>query len=227
MTDLLYLAFNRLEFTRRSFSTMLANTDWSKIDRLLVYDDGSSDGTREYLAEQVARAPVESSLRATQKLGPVGIMVDYLSRTEEDGLFVKIDNDVMLPPGWLGRGLEVMASDPTIDLLGIEAIRPLGPGPHRFLPAVHIGGIGFMRIRAFEGCAPTPRGRYGFTKWQTSHDRVKKGWIDPAIPVCLLNLMPFEPWLSLSREYVLNGWQRDWPPPMPPECKAHWDWWAP
>jgi hypothetical protein len=225
MTELLYLAFNRLEFTRKSFSTMLANTDWKRVDRLTVYDDGSTDGTREYLAEQVKVAPVESTLRATEKLGPVGIMVHYLTQDEQDGIFVKVDNDVMLPPNWLDEGLRVML-DPTIDLLGIEAIRPAGPGPRGFSPAEHIGGIGFMRHRAFRGCLPTPRGRFGFTKWQSAHDHVKKGWIDPAMPVCLLNLVPFEPWLSLSRQYIANGWQRDWPGPLPESSKVQWEWWA-
>lgn len=226
MIDILYLAWNRLEFTRKSFETMLANTEWHKgVDRLFVYDDGSEDGTCEYLEEAVRRSPVKAKLIKTARIGPVGVMIDYICHTNIDGIFVKIDNDVMLPPGWFSDGLSVMLSDPTIDLLGIEAIRPLGPAPRSFYPDEHIGGVGFMRTRTFEGCVPAPRGRYGFTKWQNVHTKVRKGWIDPALPVCLLNLVPFEPWASLSRQYVAKGWQRDWPPPMPANFNVYWDWW--
>jgi glycosyltransferase involved in cell wall biosynthesis len=227
MTDILYPAWNRREFTVKSFETLLANTDWNLVDHLFLYDDGSTDGTLEYLVSQVDAAPVETQLITTSGIGPVGIMVDYLRRaSEEDRVFAKIDNDLMLPPNWLEDCLQVMRNDASIDLLGIEALRPIGAGPHGFYPAEHIGGIGLMRTRAFARCAPTPNGRFGFTKWQTSHDDVKKGWIDPAIRVCLLNLMPFEPWISLSREYIAKGWQRDWPEPLPETHKKLWEWWA-
>jgi glycosyltransferase involved in cell wall biosynthesis len=229
MIDLLYLAFNRLEFTRKSFSTMLANTDWRLIDRLVIYDDGSTDGTREYLKEQLDHAPVKAALYQSQNLGPVEIMNTYLKLAqvagEDDGIFVKIDNDVMLPPGWLPECLEVM-KDPTLDLLGIEAIRPIGHRPRGFHLAEYIGGIGLMRHRAFRCCLPTPRGRFGFTSWQDQHRDVKKGWLDPALPVCLLNLVPFEPWRSLSLEYIQKGWQRDWPPYWAEIDTTRWEWWA-
>lgn len=232
MIDLLYLAFNRLEFTRKSYETMLANTDWSRIDRLVIYDDGSSDGTREYLKEQLTHAPVKAALYQSQNLGPVGIMSTYLQLTqvagENDGIFIKIDNDVLLPPGWLPECLEVMR-DPTIDLLGIEAIRPIGrpldPGPRGFRETEYIGGIGLMRHRAFRCCLPLAQGRFGFTAWQDNHKQVKKAWLDPALPVCLLNLLPFDPWRGLSLEYIHKGWQRDWPPFLPESETKFWEWW--
>ena len=228
MTDLLYLAFNRLEFTRKSFSTMLANTDWSQIDRLIIYDDGSTDGTREYLKEQLAHTPVKAALYQSQALGPVGIMNTYLQlgnvRGEGDGLFIKIDNDVMLPPGWLPECLEVMR-DPSIDLLGIEAMLSIGPGPRASRETLYIGGIGLMRHRAFRCCLPFAQGRMGFTAWQDEHKQVKKAWLDPALPVCLLNLVPFDPWRSLSLEYIQKGWQRDWPSFLPKTETKFWEWW--
>jgi cellulose synthase/poly-beta-1,6-N-acetylglucosamine synthase-like glycosyltransferase len=226
MNDLLYLAFNRLEFTRKSFETMLANTHWSAFDRLVIYDDGSTDGTREYLEDQAKKiTAVETKLVVTQRQGPVGIMVDYLSHADQDGLFAKIDNDVMVPPGWFPESYALMKRDPMIDLLGIEAMYAIGSGPREFMPAEYIGGIGLMRRRAFAKCLPTPRGRFGFTAWQQDHPRVVKGWIKPALPICLLNLVPFEPWRSLSLEYIAKGWQRDWPGFMPAEFNAYWDWW--
>ena len=228
MIDLLYLAFNRLDFTRKSYETMMANTDWSLIDRLVIYDDGSTDGTREYLKDQLAHAPVKAALYLTKNLGPVGIMNTYLQLTQisgdDDGIFIKIDNDVMLPPGWLPECLEVMR-DPTIDLLGIEAMLSIGASPRVSRETAYIGGIGLMRHRAFRCCLPMPRGRFGFTSWQDTHTQLKKAWLDPALPVCLLNLVPFEPWRSLSLEYIQKGWQRDWPPFLPETETKFWEWW--
>lgn len=237
MTEILYLAWNRLEFTRKSYETMLANTDWSRVDRLVVYDDGSTDGTAEYLREQVSLAPIPTRYSWSRNLGPVGIMRHYLV-DDDPGLFIKIDNDVMLPPGWLPECLQVMQDHPELDLLGIEAIRPVGVGPRSFRATDHIGGIGLMRYGAFECCLPTPAdqgSRYGFTEWQWRHDgsasggfhaNVKKGWLDPALPVGLLNLVPVEPWRSLSLEYIRKGWQRDWPAPWEADDARRWEWFA-
>jgi hypothetical protein len=47
--ELVYLAWNRKVFTEASFALLRANTDWDLVDRLVVYDDCSTDGTREWL----------------------------------------------------------------------------------------------------------------------------------------------------------------------------------
>lgn len=52
-----------------------------------------------------------------------------------------------------------------------------------------------------------PSGRSGFSEWQHTYQPVR-GWIRPDLPVALLDRVPLEPWLSLSQEYIANGWQR-------------------
>jgi glycosyltransferase involved in cell wall biosynthesis len=47
--DLCYVAKNRLEFTRETFRRLRENTDWASIRNSIIYDDGSTDGTRELL----------------------------------------------------------------------------------------------------------------------------------------------------------------------------------
>lgn len=230
MIDILYCAWNRLEFTRKSFETMLANTDWSKVSRLVVYDDGSDDGTLEYLRRAIEQSPVPFLLCATLGLGPVGVMRDFLKR-EGAPLFAKIDSDTMLPPGWLGECLDIMERNPGLGLLGIEAridAEPSGPPPRQIYAAAFIGGIGVMRRAAFSDLpdADGPRSRFGFGAWQDRHPEVGKAWINPPLPVCLLNMVPFEPWASLSKEYVAKGWQRSWPDVYGPERSDLWDWWA-
>lgn len=235
MVDIMFLAWNRKAFTIESFQTMLANTEWERVGRLYVYDDGSSDGTREWLELQTAPVPIE--LQLTRFGSPVSAFADFVSRATAPAI-VKVDNDVILPPGWLSESLGVLARNPQLSILGIEAMfDPSEPvvGQRGFTPASQIGGIGLFRRNIFHGELPSalgPNGErdysgtkyWGFGAWQSHHPEAKRGWIRPSLPVCLLNLLPFEPWLSLSREYVAKGWQRPWPKPYAESRRDLWAW---
>lgn len=226
MIDIIYLAWNRLEFTKASMAAMIANTDWTRVRRLVVYDDGSTDGTREYLRS--VAYPGRAEFVFARIGGPVAITNHYLSNSPSE-IFAKVDNDTMLPPRWLNECLKVMDECPGLDLLGIEAFNPVEPeARHRsFRAAAHIGGIGLMRRRAFRTLPHHhgPGGRFGFTQWQRDNAGVVKGWIDPSLPVFLLDKMATEPWADLSRQYIAQGWQRKWPQ-YADDCAALWNWWA-
>jgi hypothetical protein len=223
MIDLIYLAHNRLEFTKASLHAVLANTDWSRVGKFLVYDDSSRDGTREYLEQVSGLGP---SLILGEFGSPVNVMRDYLANHRQHSIFAKIDSDTMVPPGWLDECLGVMEREPDLDLLGIEAFNPVMAGPveRSYTQARFIGGIGLMRARAFESL-PEPNGRYfGFTEWQERNPQVKKGWIAPSLPVFLLDRLPMEPWRSLSKKYVEEFGQRDWGP-YDVNNSDLWVWW--
>ncbi len=165
-TEILYLAHNRREFTEASLNALQANTNWGLVDRLIAYDEESTDGTLELLQERLAIISeiVPTELRSGKWLGPVGVMKDYLARTNCD-LFCKIDSDVILPPAWLDSCITVMEQNPELDLLGIEPPhsrtgRPgrhgqhqyditmreeITPGPLRYVACKSIGGVGMMR----------------------------------------------------------------------------------
>jgi hypothetical protein len=223
--DLLYLAHNRREFSRATLAAMRANTEWPLVRRIVLYDDASVDGTAELLA--AFRAPVETVFRPVSIGSPVGVMNHFLVADEVAPLFVKIDSDTMLPPRWLTACSTTMEQNPHVDLLGLEAMRPVDAnvGRRHARPAEYIGGIGIMRTDAFSKSLPRPNGRFGFTAWQADQVSRQKAWIDPALPVCLLDRMPLEPWKSLSAEYVKQGWQRPWEP-YRMDQNALWDWWT-
>lgn len=225
MIDLLYLAHNRREFTRSTLAALFANTDWSLVRRVVLYDDGSVDGTAELLA--AFQAPVETVCRVVTVGSPVGVMNHFLTADEVAPLFVKIDNDTMLPPRWLTVCSQMMEQNPLVDFLGLEPMHVVDPqvGRRHARSAEYIGGIGIMRADAFSNSLPRPNGRFGFTAWQTDQASRQKAWIDPALPVCLLDRLPIEPWKSLSAEYVKQGWQRPWKP-YRMDQNVLWDWWA-
>lgn len=241
MIDVLFVAWNRLEFTKAAVEALLQNTDWEKHEaRLILYDDGSEDGTREYLQGFAAECPdIELRLmgpREGRRVGPVAVMVDHIQRTDPQDenaphIFAKIDSDTMVPPGWLDETHRVMRINPGLDFLGIEAMHAIDPRPSEtrtFEPARHIGGIGLFRTRAFSHSLPRPNvrdGRFGFTEFQLNTPHLIKGWTVPALPVFLLDHLPRDPWQSLSREYVDRGWQRNCDL-YAEGCKPMWSWWC-
>ena len=154
--------------------------------------------------------------------------------------FAKIDNDTIVPPGWLDACIAIAETDNT-DLIGIESrycqfppmvVTP-GPDPYpvvKYRPTDHVGGIGLFRREVFDRYPlPKPNNTYyGFTEWQWQHPDVRKCWIDPPLPVFLLDHLPMEPWKSLGEEYERNGWQRrQWGYYDEVEDRKLWEWWNP
>lgn len=231
MIDLIHLSHNRLEFTKATLAAVEANTNWDLVDQFIVYDDESTDGTREYLREWATKTKINAQV--IERFGafghPVSVMRDYLRIFRKHSIFGKLDSDTMVPPGWLDECLGVMERHPELDLLGIEAMTGVADSVERrsYSEARFIGGIGLMRGSAFSRSVPEPNGQFfGFTEWQERNPQVKKGWIDPALPVFLLDRLPMEPWRSLSVEYVEKFGQRKWPPYSPASTDL-WGWWKP
>lgn len=213
MTDILFLTHNRLEFTKACFNSLLVHTDWSKVDRFVWYDDASIDSTQFLFSALHPSIPVPAVYRPGHYGNPVAVMRHYLNNNPAD-IFVKIDNDVMLCDYWLTECLNVMDAHPELGILGIEVFDPILPGQVRrtYRKVRHVGGIGLMRTSAFALSSPEPKHIHsGFTEWQIVNSQVTKGWLVPALPILLLDLMPNEPWYSLSQKYEAIGWQRYWP----------------
>jgi Glycosyl transferase family 2 len=221
MIDVIFLSWNRRAFTEYAFANLLANTDWSLVDRLLVYDDRSTDGAREYLDEARKECPVPSSLIYLGFGSPPRTMNHYFAGTPAEYV-MKVDSDIALGPGYLSDAHTVMEANPDLELLGLASgWTGVNEGPLGWEPASHIGGIGLMRSSAFTSRPKIPaEGRHGFGVFQDRYDLVR-GWLKPDPHALQLDLLPFEPWASLSREYIAKGWQRYWPPYQSPSL---WEW---
>jgi hypothetical protein len=153
-------------------------------------------------------------------------------------LLAKIDSDTMVPPGWLDACQNTLRMYPRVDLLGIEAYGDLAKTfnssvyNHGVRPTKHIGGIGLFRRDVFEkfpDLEPNPNSPtfYGFTEWQWRHNEIVKAWMDPALPVFLLDHLPLEPWKSLTDEYISCEWmRRTWRQYEVQPGGNLWDWWV-
>lgn len=216
-TEVLYLSWNRNEFVQETFPRLLTNTDWSQVSKLVAYDDGSEDGALEFLAEAIKACPVEFELRETDHVGPVEIMNRFVEATKCDW-FLKSDSDILLPPGYLEALVQVRDDVPYLEAIGMEAGRTVLP-PHPrmpeafrygYTPARHIGGVGLIRTEVL-GRRPlmVANGRFGWTEMQEQWN-VSSAWINPDLYCPQMDRLPFEPWLTLSAEYVEKGWSRPW-----------------
>lgn len=139
--DILFLAKNRLEFTRESLAALKANTNWSLVRRLELWDDGSADETLNFLLAfrhetEIAGVRIEV-IYGGGAGSPAELMNRYVRMTDPAidpdehcaaDVFAKIDNDTIVPPGWLDKCVAVMEAHPDLDLLGIEP--PASRTPH-------------------------------------------------------------------------------------------------
>lgn len=248
--DILYLACGRPEFTQASLSSLLLHTNPALVDRLLICLDGGADIRLSAIAGLTANMMFDHFVNRERHGGPVAIMNKFLDQPGAP-IFAKIDNDVILPPGWLDAAAAVMQENPTLDFLGIEPPASRTRNPSRIVhmagpPAVPedrtcqggyastycVGGVGLFRRSVFEGrprMAPHHSGRGGFGEWQLLHHEVTKGWIVPPLKLFLLDRLPFEPWLSLSKKYNAEGIQRPWTnyEDTPANAAELWAWWKP
>jgi glycosyltransferase involved in cell wall biosynthesis len=221
--EILFVAWNRLAMTSAAWSWMFAHTNWDLVSRLVVYDDGSEDGTLEFLRERVAKGKIRHhhrdipiELRVSDLRSPPAVMNHFIATCEADA-FVKVDNDIALPGGWLEKLAGVFEQHPEVDLLGMEAGMMAMQGrdgqtrEYTAEPCTHIGGVGIMRMSGFRTRPEIPyRGRYGFQEWQDRYD-VPRAWITPDIACPQLDRVPLEPWVTLTEQYVEQGWSRPWP----------------
>jgi hypothetical protein len=244
--DILFLAHNRREYTEEALRQLERNTNWDLVDQFVFYNDDSDIEQMNGLSIRPVGVPVFIQ-DCPESLGPIGIMNDYIKKSRITPWFAKIDNDTIVPPGWLDACVEIAATDNT-DLIGIETrycqYPPMKPDWYpviKYRTTDHVGGIGLFRRAMFEQCPLTvltaqeqaayrANGRdpryYGFTEWQWAHPDVRKCWIDPPLPVFLLDHLPFAPWKSLGEEYVSKGWQREsWGYYHPVKDRGLWEWW--
>ena len=225
--DLLYLAHGRRKFTEASLTNLLETTNWDLVDRFVVYNDAAPDGNKTtVLLNEIIGDRAE--IRLTNLKSPVGVMNHFTYRSDCEA-FAKIDNDIIVPPGWLDALVQVMDDDPDLRVLGMEAgmsgIRAPEEKPqcYAYMPASHIGGVGLIRRSVLEeGPRMRPNGRFGWTEYQHRYQPVR-GWIEPDLRMFALDQLPLEPWQELTTRYVGMGLNRNWPK-YPEDMHFYWDW---
>lgn len=112
-TSLMMVTYNRLELTKRMLDSLFANTQGSY--RLIIVDNGSTDGTVEWLKEMITMNSAEVHLHFNEKNLGIACGRNRAMKIADqfnDPWLSTLDNDVELPPDWLGKCLDVLSTNP-------------------------------------------------------------------------------------------------------------------
>lgn len=116
-TSLMMCTYNRLDLTKRMLQNLFENTD-SGLYRLLIVDNGSADGTPDFLkklAEEKSNVIVHYNKE--NKGIAVGRNQGLLladKHAPDDEYMCTIDNDIEVHSGWLNQCLEIIQDNPRI-----------------------------------------------------------------------------------------------------------------
>jgi glycosyltransferase involved in cell wall biosynthesis len=162
--DLAFITYNRLEYTRRSLASILA--DPAEDFSLTIWDNASTDGTAEYLKTEVRDPRIKDIVCSKTNIGQVPAVNKIWSQSHAE-LLGKLDNDCLMTPGWT-RILAQAHHD--IPKLGIVACFHFFEsdfdfkraehkiqtfGPHRILRHPWTCGTGFLIKRSvYQECGP-------------------------------------------------------------------------
>src|SRR5579883_2867439 len=92
--------------------------------RLVVVDNGSRDGTARFLKRFAARTGA-LVIRHGRNLGKAAALNDAVRRAPAPW-YAFVDDDAVVPEGWLGRLLDAARRRPAPAILGCRIVRPGG-----------------------------------------------------------------------------------------------------
>lgn len=95
MIPVLFTTYNRLDYTKLALRALNA----SRGIQIYIYDNHSTDGTREWI-QDIPHSKQWKSFFATENTGVAGAMNWFLSVTKHSELVGKVDNDTVVPPYW-------------------------------------------------------------------------------------------------------------------------------
>ncbi len=110
MIDIILTTYNRLPLLKRTVDSFLACTDRLLIQHLIISNDGSTDGTTEYLDELASRLSfVRLVPRAAERVGLILRFNTAYAMATTDHV-CEIQDDIQFYPGWLEQQLAALKS---------------------------------------------------------------------------------------------------------------------
>jgi GT2 family glycosyltransferase/glycosyltransferase involved in cell wall biosynthesis/tetratricopeptide (TPR) repeat protein len=122
--SVLIAVLDKLELTRRCLELLFAERS-PRLHEVIVVDNGSTDGTAEYLAELAAAEPLLTVLSPGENTGFVG--GNNLAAAQATGdCLVFLNNDTEPQSGWLDALVETVERDPSVGAVGAKLVYPDG-----------------------------------------------------------------------------------------------------
>ncbi len=111
------VTFNRLEFTKAAIASILQFTCFPHV--LTVVDNGSTDGTVEYLEAMKQEGIITNLILLNENVGVAKASNLAWSQEPEAEFYMKFDNDIVIQkPNWLDRMVEVLDAIPELAMVG-------------------------------------------------------------------------------------------------------------
>lgn len=121
-TVLMMITYNRLELTKKTIDFLLTSTNHPFY--LVIVDNGSTDGTVEYLNKLQVSGPMKNIdlILLNQNKGiAVGRNIALKKADEYNPLwYCTIDNDVQLPNGWLEKCIDILEKNKAYGAIGVN-----------------------------------------------------------------------------------------------------------
>jgi GT2 family glycosyltransferase len=183
--DLIFITYNRLEYTKLALASVLVEP--TEQFSLTIWDNCSTDGTVEYLKNEVNDPRISDIIFSKENFGQTAAMNEVWGHSKAD-LLGKLDNDCLVMPGWTHILAEAHKDIPN---LGVVACWHLSPGEFDYTRAEHkIQQFGKHRILRHPWTCGT-----GFL---IKHDTFKKFGT-------ILGKGTTGYWLNMAKEGYVNG----------------------
>ena len=114
--SIIIVTYNNLELNRLCLQSIFSNTEWPNFE-VIVVDNGSSDGTAEFLTEAAGKYPGLKVILNKGNLGFAAASNQGLKQAVGEYL-VLLNNDTAVPRNWLSALIRHLSADPKIGLIG-------------------------------------------------------------------------------------------------------------
>lgn len=112
--DLIYIAYNRLPYTKITLPALLK--DPTEEFSLTIWDNGSTDGTREFISS-IDDPRISRTVFARENVLLHGAVNDLVSKSSAD-LIGMIFDDILVTPGWTRPLAQAHADVPEFGMIG-------------------------------------------------------------------------------------------------------------
>lgn len=124
IASIMMVTYNRLDLTKQTLECLFKNTDYPY--NIVFIDNASQDGTTDYLYKTCADKMSEDEffqgfkiLKNNKNLGIATGRNQALHASEGEWL-VTIDNDVLVPSGWLTEAINILQTNPSYGMIGVN-----------------------------------------------------------------------------------------------------------
>jgi len=117
LASLLVLSYHRQSYLQRSLESLWVNT--TAPYELIVLDDGSHDGTEDYILSLVKEKKISTALLNVGWNRGIGTAVNRGVDLARGDILFKLDADLLYFPGWLEESCRLLRTFPQIGCLGL------------------------------------------------------------------------------------------------------------